>query len=151
MSRHILTLTRSNRAIAHRGVDKAPDGFVLELREARRSDAQNSALWSLLGQIQKQRPIHNCVRMTTEMWKAVFMNAAGVEGVFLPTLEGDGLFAAGFRSSKLTKGEFAQLLEVILAWTAREGIQIEHFDDTSSPTARAPATAKNGAGEAVSA
>ena len=131
MSRHILTLTKSNRALAHRGVDKAQDGWVMELREAKRSDEQNRALWGALNQIQKQRPIHNGVRMTPELWKATFMHAAGVEGVFLPTLEGDGLFPAGFRSSTLTKGQFADLLTLILAWSAREGLTIEHFDEPS--------------------
>lgn len=129
---HILTLTRGNRSKAVQGVQRAPDGWVLELREPKRSDDQNRALWSLLNQVQKQRPIHNGVRMSAELWKATFMHAAGVEGVFLPTLEGDGLFPAGFRSSKLTKAEFANLLELILAWAAREGLTIQHFDDTSS-------------------
>jgi len=138
---HLLTLTRHNRAKAIQGVQRAPDGYVLELREARRSDDQNRALWSLLNQIQRQRPIHNQVRMTPEMWKAVFMHAAGVEGVFLPTLDGGGLFPAGFRSSKLTKGEFTALVELILAWMATNGLTIEHFDDTPSsaaPGARQP-------------
>lgn len=131
---HLLTLTPHNRSKAVQGVQRAPDGWVLELREPKRSDDQNRALWSLLNQIQKQRPIHNGVRMSPEMWKATFMHAAGVEGVFLPTLEGDGLFPAGFRSSLLTKSQFADLLTIILAWSAREGLTIEHFDDTSSST-----------------
>lgn len=133
MSLHIITLTPANRAKAMYGVKVAPDGYVMELREPKRSDDQNRALWSLLNQIQKQRPIHNGVRMSPELWKATFMHAAGVEGVFLPTLDGGGLFPAGFRSSKLTKTQFADLLTIIIAWTAREGLVIQHFDETTSP------------------
>lgn len=129
MSRHIITLTSHNRPVAHRGVDKAPDGWTLELREAKRSDEQNRALWGLLGQIQKQRPKHNGVRMTTELWKEVFMQALGVEMLMLPTLDGDGYFPLGHRSSKLTKSEFANLLTLMLAWCAKEGLTVEHFDD----------------------
>ena len=132
MSRHILTLTARNRAMAHRGVDKAPDGYVMELREARRTDEQNSALWGLLNQIQKQRPKHNGVRMTPDLWKLVFMDALGSEMALLPKLEGDGFFPVGHSSSKLTKGEFADLLTIILAWCAREGLTVEHFDEKAA-------------------
>jgi hypothetical protein len=129
MSRHTLKLTRANRALAKQGIDRAPDGWLLELREPSRSAEQNAALWSLLGQVQKQRTIHNGVKMTPELWKAVFMDAWGAEVVFLPTLEGDGMFPAGHRSSHLTVGEMSSLIEFILAWTAREGLTIRHFDD----------------------
>jgi hypothetical protein len=135
MARHLLPLTPSRRAEAHAWVDRAIQlgrenerAWVMELREAKRSDDQNAALWSLLGQIAKQRPVHNGVRMTPELYKAVFMQAWGAEVVFLPTLDGDGMFPAGHRSSQLTKGEFSELLEVMLAWCAREGIVLKHFD-----------------------
>lgn len=129
MSRHFLTLTRHNRDKAHKGVSAAPDGWVLELREAKRSDPQNAAMWGLLHQIQKQRPTHNGVRMTPEIWKAVFLQALGAEMTMIPTLDGDGYFPIGHRSSVLTKGQFADLLTLILAWAAREGLEIQHFDE----------------------
>lgn len=128
MARHILTLTPNNRAKAIEGVRRAPDGFVLELREPKRSDPQNAALWGLLHQIQRQRPTHNGVPMNPDLWKAVFMDALGTEMRLLPKLDGGGFFPIGHRSSQLTKGEFANLLEFILAWTAREGLIVEHFD-----------------------
>lgn len=128
MSRHILTLTKTNRAKAIVGVTNAPDGYVLELREAKRSDPQNAALWGLLHQIQRQRPTHNGVQMTAELWKVVFMDALGAEMRMMPKLDGDGFFPMGHSTSRLTKGEFTDLLELMLAWTAREGLQIEHFD-----------------------
>lgn len=138
MSRHMLTLSRSNRNLAKAGIDRAPDGWIIELRDAKRSDEQNAALWGLLGQVQKQRPRHNGVRMSTDLWKATFMQALGHEMLMLPTLDGDGFFPMGHRSSVLTKSEFSNLLEFILAWCAREGLTIEHFDD---PRLAAPAIA----------
>jgi hypothetical protein len=101
MGRQFLRLTAGNRKAAHAWVDKAiqlgreSGAWTMELREAKRTDDQNSALWSLLGQIAKQRPIHNGVKMTPELWKAVFMQAWGAEVVFLPKLDGDGMFPAG--------------------------------------------------------
>jgi hypothetical protein len=129
MSRHLIALNSpSARALAKQGVDRAPDGWLLELRAPKRTDEQNRALWGLLGQIQAQRPTHNGVQMTTELWKFVFMDALGSEMTMLPKLEGGGYFPLGHSTSKLTKGEFANLLTLILAWTAQEGLVIEHFD-----------------------
>lgn len=126
--RHFLKLAKGNRHLAVQGVTKAPDGWLLELREPTRSAEQNAALWSLLGQVQKQRPIHNGVKMTPELWKATFMDAWGAEVVFLPKLDGDGMFPAGHRSSRLTVSEASSLIEFILAWTAHAGLTIKHFD-----------------------
>lgn len=129
MSRHFITLRASTRAKAHEGVARAPDGWVLELHEPKRSMEQNAAMWGLLNQIQKQRPTHMGTKMTAETWKSVFMQALGAEMVFVPTLDGDGMFPMGHRSSQLTKGEFSGLIEIMLAWCAREGLTVEHFDD----------------------
>lgn len=145
MTRNLLRLTPCNRPTAIKWLDRAialgevNGAWTMELREAKRTDDQNAALWSLLGQIHKQRPIHNGVKMTTDLWKAVFMQAWGAEVVFLPTLDGDGMFPAGHRSSHLTKGEFSTLIEFILAWTAQEGIEIKHFDGDASSDRRAAA------------
>lgn len=128
MSRHMLTLTRHNRQKAVQGVLAAPDGWTLELREAKRSDPQNKALWGLLHQIQKQRPTHQGIVMTPELWKAVFMDALSSEMTIMPKLEGNGYFPL-HSTSRLTKGEFANLLELMLAWCAKEGLIVEHFDD----------------------
>lgn len=129
MSRHILTLTRNNRAKAIVGVTNAPDGYVLELREPKRTDEQNSAIHGLIAQILKQRPVHRGVRMTKEKYKAAFMHLLGSEMEFIPALEGDGFFPMGHRTSALTKGEFTNLIECVLAWCAREGVTVEHFGE----------------------
>lgn len=134
MSRHLLTLTKANRALAKQGIDRAPDGYVLELREPKRSDEQNRALWSLLNQIHRQRPEHNGIRMTPELWKATFMDALSSEMTLMPKLEGNGYFPM-HSTSRLTKGEFAGLLELMLAWCAREEITVEHFSDDQQEAA----------------
>jgi hypothetical protein len=117
-----------DRNVAKQAIDRAPQGYALEIREAKRTDSQNRALWSALNQIARQRPTHNGVKMDAELYKAVFMNALGVEMRMLPNLDGDGFFPLGHRSSQLTKSEFADLLELILCWAAREGVTITHFD-----------------------
>jgi hypothetical protein len=101
---------------------------VVEFKQKGRTGDQNAAMWSLLTQINRQRPVHNGVRMSAVLWKAVFMQALGAELVMLPNLDGDGLFPFGHRSSKLTVSEMGNLIELMLAWSAQEGLTIEHFD-----------------------
>lgn len=144
MSRHVLPLTASRRAEAIAWLDRAiargreaGRAWLMEVREPKRSDDQNAALWSLIGQVLKQRPHHNGVKMDKDLWKAVFMDAWGAEVVFLPKLDGNGMFPAGHRSSQLTVGEFSTLIEFILAWTAKEGLTIKHFGEFDP---REPAT-----------
>jgi hypothetical protein len=124
----IILRTRQDRGRAVRWIENAPDGTVVEFKQKGRSNDQNAAMWSVLTQINRQRPVHNGVKMSAVLWKAVFMQALGAELVMLPTLEGGGLFPFGHRSSKLTKDEMSNLIELMLAWAATEELVIEHFD-----------------------
>lgn len=141
--RHILTLTTATLAKALQGVTAAANkgGWVLELRPARRTDEQNDALHGLIAQIIAQRPVHNGIKMDMALWKATFMQALGEEVRFVPTLDGKGLFPLGLRTSALSKERFSDLIELILAWCAQEGIEVQHFDgreaDRGQPGRRA--------------
>jgi len=131
-SRPIILDRPANRDTAAQWCRTAPSGTVIEFRAPKRSDAQNAALWGLLGQIQRQRPTHNGVKMTPDLWKAVFMQAWGSEIAMFPTLDGTGFFPMGHRSSKLTKAECADLLTFMLAWCAQEGLTVEHFEESAA-------------------
>jgi hypothetical protein len=124
----VIIRTPQDRGRAVRWVEQAPVGTVVEFKQKGRSNDQNAAMWSVLTQINRQRPVHNGVKMSAILWKAVFMQALGAELVMLPTLEGGGLFPFGHRSSKLTKDEMSNLIELMLAWAATEELTIEHFD-----------------------
>lgn len=128
--RHTLQLTRANLEKALQGVRIAvlKGGWTLELRPKKRTDDQNDALHGLIAQILKQRPHHHGIKADMALYKAVFLHALGQESRFVPTLDGDGMFPLGQRTSKLTVGECSQLIEFILAWCAREGLAVEHFD-----------------------
>lgn len=134
--RHTLKLVNSNRAKAYKGIEaailksKQPGAtpWTLELRPRTRTDDQNDALHSLVTQIMKQRTHHNGIRMDKALWKATFMEALGEEVRFIPKLNGDGLFPLGLSTSKLSVERFAELIELVLAWMAQEGLTINHFD-----------------------
>lgn len=131
----VIIRTPQDRGRAVRWVEQAPVGTVVEFKQKGRSNDQNAAMWSILTQINRQRPTHNGVKMSAVLWKAVFMQALGAELVMLPTLEGDGLFPFGHRSSKLTKDEMSNLIELMLAWAATEELVIEHFDGPQAEAA----------------
>lgn len=137
MTRFIVPLmTKADRELAKRAIDRAPPGYVADIHESKRSDEQNRALWGLLNQIVRQRPTHNGVKMDAAMWKAVFMDALGNETAYAPKLDGPGYFPIGQRSSQLTVSQFRDLLELMLAWTAREGLEIKHFDGEEAGVAQ---------------
>lgn len=132
--RHTIKLTAENQGKALAWLAKAltfsaGKPWVMELREAKRSDDQNDALHGLIDQILKQRPRHVGMRMTKESYKAVFMHALGREAPMIPNLDGDGFFPMGLSTSKLTVSECSELIESILAWCAREGLTIKHFGE----------------------
>lgn len=141
MARNLLRLTPGARQDAHRWVDKALSNWqpgkpwLLEIREPKRTDEQNAALWGLLAQITRQRPVHNGRDMTSDLWKSVFMDALGHEVDYCASLDGKRIFPLGHRSSHLTKAQFADLLTLMLAWCAAEGLEIEHFDESDTRAA----------------
>lgn len=126
--RPIILNSKAKRHIAAQWCLNAEAGTVIEFRQPKRTDEQNAAFWGLLDQVQRQRPNHNGVKMSKELWRSVFMQAWGSEITFVPTLDGDGMFPMGLRSSKLSVPEMADLITFILAWSAHEGLTIEHFD-----------------------
>lgn len=129
MERQTFVLSnREKRANVARFIANLELGTLVEIRGAKRSDDQNDALHGLIAQILKQRPMHFGVRADKELYKAIFMHALGKETRFVPTLDGDGVFPMGQRTSGLRVGECSQLIEYILAWCAREGLEIKHFD-----------------------
>lgn len=118
------TIVLSNpvaRARAHRLIEVAPDGAVLNIREAKRTSDQNAKLWAMLSDIARAKPQGRV--LTTEAWKALFMNAAGFQCTFEPSLDGKGVVPLGFKSSRLNKAEFSDLIEAIYAYGSEHGVQ----------------------------
>jgi hypothetical protein len=119
MHKVILT-NRFSRERFKRIVDQAPEGYVAEVREPKRTLDQNSRLWAMLTDVALSKPMG---RMhTPEEWKCIFMAAAGWEVAFLPGLDGRFL-PYGYRSSKLTKKQMTDLQDFIQAWGDENGVR----------------------------
>lgn len=127
MSRAFLILANPQvRARAHNWVDKLPTGTRVEFKEPKRTLPQNSHLWALLTDVATQKT-HCGQRYPTEIWKCIFMHALGKETRFIPSLDGVGFLPIGQSSSDLSKPEMSELIEMILAWGAENGVV---FHDT---------------------
>lgn len=99
----------------------APIGWVMKLAAETRRDAQNRKLWPMLQDIQRQVP--GMATYSTEDIKHRFLNALGTEMRFLPTLEGEGAFPVGLKSSTLTVAQFAGLIELLYQFGAKHDVR----------------------------
>jgi hypothetical protein len=116
----IRLVSRLNRERAKRLIDQAPDRALVNIRPETRSNEQNNLLWELLSQIARAKPDGR--EMTADQWKSVFMDAAGFKPTFVPNLDGDGFLCLGYKSSRLTKAEFSDLIECINEYGARHNV-----------------------------
>ena len=110
-------------AVRQRAIDAilaAPEGHIVTIAEPTRNLSQNARLWAMLGDVSKAEPMGR--KMTAEEWKIAFMAACGWEVQFLEGLDGRP-FPAGFRSSRMTVRQMADLITFIGAWGEEQGIR----------------------------
>jgi hypothetical protein len=111
----------TQKAYAHRLIDEAPADFVMKLAKETRRDIQNRKLWPMLADLQRQVPA--MATYSADDIKLRFLNALGTEMRFLPTLEGEGMFPIGMRSSTLTVAQFSGLVELIFEFGAKHNVR----------------------------
>jgi len=120
MSQTVILRGDSQRMLAKALIDKAPVDAVVTVKEATRNLDQNARLWAMLSDISRAKPDGRT--MTAELWKCVMMQACGHEVQFLNGL--DGLpFPAGFRSSRLTVRQMADLISFVAAYGDQHGVK----------------------------
>lgn len=110
-----------NRARAARWCQSAPHGAIVNVREATRSNEQNAKLWAMLSDVSRAKPEGR--ELTPEVWKALFMHSLDHAQRFEMALDGKGMVPVGFRSSRLTKLQMSDLIEVIYEYGARHEIE----------------------------
>lgn len=96
-------------------------GHKLEVsvREQRRSNEQNRLLWAALTDVSVQVEWHG-QKLEPAEWKDVFTAALKRQKV-VPGLEG-GFVVLGSSTSRMTKAEFSELMELIFAFGAERGV-----------------------------
>lgn len=113
--------SKRSRQIAHQLIESAPKGAVVQVREAKRTDDQNSKMWAMLSDISRQIE-HNSHKYTPEVWKSLFMHACGQEIKFIMGLNGDP-FPLGYRSSRMSKSQMADLITFIIQFGDENGVR----------------------------
>jgi hypothetical protein len=126
--------TPENVLLAKRAIDRAfaAGGMIAEFKEATRTTEQNKKLWPMLTEIAKARPVWNSFPMNAQRWKGTFMDALGIETDATPSLEGGRVIPLGHRSSQLSKRQFSDLIELIQAFAAKEGIDLKEPPQTET-------------------
>ena len=116
------TITAKNRDEILRAVEQAPLGAQIELVTDLRTLAQNRMMWMLLGQLAEGLE-HGGEHYEAEDWKAAFLKAMGAKLRFMPALDGEGVVAIGYHSSRLGKEKFSELIERIYEYGSRHGVE----------------------------
>lgn len=114
--------SEAGRATLHKWVDRVPVGWRVQFQEPTRSTEQNARFWELLGRVSLLMDLGGR-KFAPDQWKMIFMKAMGEEVQFLPGLDGS-FFPTGFRSSKLTVRQMADLQTFIESWCAEKGVDI---------------------------
>ena len=121
MSKRILKLTGNlARQAACRYVNDAPDGYIVTIAEPTRTLEQNSKLWPMLAELAEQTDWHGN-KLNPEEWKDL-LSAGLVQSKAVPNLTGNGFVILGQRTSKLSKSQFAALIELICAFGTERGV-----------------------------
>ncbi len=121
MAKTIRLIGDTQRAYAKQCIDDAEPTDVCKIAKETRSDAQNRLMWPMIDDLRRQVPDH--AKFTAEQTKLRFLDALGDEMVFLPKIEGAGMFPVGQRSSTLTKEQFTLLIELIFMEGNRCGVE----------------------------
>lgn len=120
MAQTVILHGNSQKAFAKSLIDRAPVSAVVTIKEATRNADQNAKMWALLSDVSRAKPEGR--HWTPETWKAAFMHVLGHQVQFCEGLDNSGPFPLGFRSSRLTVKQMADLITVILEYGDRHGV-----------------------------
>jgi hypothetical protein len=124
MSRYEFVIHKGNRETLAEKLLALPTGWRVGFQEPKRTTDQNSRFWALLTAISTQLPWHG-QRLTPDDWKLVFMAALNQELRLVPNIHGNGFVQLGRSSSKLSKAEMSELMELIEAFAAERGVDLK--------------------------
>lgn len=122
---HLISETVRRNCIS--AILNAPDGYLVELKEPKRSTDQNAMMWSLLGDLARAKPEGR--NWTPETFKAAMMHYLGHQVMFAEGLGGTGPFPVGFRTSRLSKRQMADLIDCILSYGAEHNVVFKDTKD----------------------
>ena len=109
------------RRRACQAVAEAPDGHAVAITPPKRTLEQNALMWAMLAGISKQVDWYG-QKLTSDEWKDVFSASLKRQKV-VPGLDG-GFVVCGQRTSKMTKAEMSDLIELMHAFCAERVVNL---------------------------
>jgi len=100
--------------------------LTLSIGEEKRSLDQNKRLWAMLGDVSRQVDWYGA-KLDPEDWKHVF-TAAITKQRTVPGIDG-GFVVLGQSTSRMSKAEFSELMELIDAFGAERGVVFQEMRD----------------------
>lgn len=120
MTHTVIIRGETQRALAKRLIDQAPLGYVVTVKEQRRTNEQNDKMWAMLTDVARAKPDGRVA--IPNVWKSLFMQALEHEVQFEMGLDGRP-FPVGHQSSRLNKSQMADLITFIGEYGDRHGVR----------------------------
>jgi len=115
---HILSpLIRSN---AMEAVRNAPVGWVVSIKPATRTTAQNALMWQRLSDVSEQVDWYG-TKLSQSDWKDVF-TASLRKSKVVPGIDAGTYVVTGLHTSTMNKAEFSDLMLLIEAFGLERGV-----------------------------
>lgn len=122
MSRAFLIL--ANDALRAKAADwcaRLPLYTRVEFKGPKRTIPQNDRMWAMLTEVAAQVKYHG-MHLSEDDWKLIFLDGLGQEVRIVPNMSGTGFVNLGRSSSKLSVEEMTNLIELIFAYGAQNGV-----------------------------
>jgi hypothetical protein len=123
MSRYEFVIHKGNRETLAQKLLALPTGWRIVFQEPKRTVDQNSRFWAMLTALSVQLPWHG-QRLTPDDWKLVMMAGLNQELRLVPNINGNGFVQLGRSSSKLSKAEMSELMDLIEVFAAERGVEL---------------------------
>lgn len=120
--KRMFIVTSTNREHIFSQLRELPVGYVIRTSPPTRNLEQNAALWALLFEISAQVVWYG-QKLSASEWKDV-LTASLKKQKAVPGIDG-GFVICGQSSSKMTKAEFSELLELAHAFAAQQGVNLQ--------------------------
>jgi len=105
---------------AMQAIKMASEDMICEIKKKTRSLEQNAKMWAMLAEVCDQVNWYGN-KLTSDEWKDVFSASLKSQKV-VPGIDG-GFVVCGQRTSKMTKSEMAELIELMMAFGAERGVK----------------------------
>jgi len=112
-------LSPHNRDVAKQMVDNAPDGYVLEVRPAKRSLDSNRYYWAVLGDISEQMVVGKAYEPSIwhEYLRALFLPERMIE------LPDGSIKMLEPSTSELNQATFSEYTEKVVKWALEHDVR----------------------------